>query len=72
MAKIHYKARFNDSWLVENDLKGWIKKVPDDTNYFCQWCKFTGSLSITGKQAIFKHIKSKRHQMANRKKKVEI
>ena len=25
------------------------KKVPDDTKYFCQWCKFTGSLSTTGK-----------------------
>ena len=65
MAKLQYKTGFNDSWL---DFKTWIKKFPDDNyKFYCQWCRFTGCLSTTGKKALVKHLNTKKHQMADKK-----
>ena len=50
MPNLQYKTHFNDSWLDEDDYKAWIKKVPGDNDkFYCQWCRFTGTLSTTGK-----------------------
>ena len=63
MAKLQCKTRFNDYWLDEDVFKAWIKKFPDD-NYI----NASGCLSTTGKEALVKHLNTKNHQIADKKR----
>ena len=65
MAKV-YKSRFKDSWLEDDVFKDWVERNPDDCyKYYCKWCNVSGKLSDTGKKALVRHMRSKKHQKAD-------
>jgi len=64
---------FNNGWLLEEDYKLWIEKVPTDiSSARCSVCRKTFSLSNMGKNALDSHRKSTKHMAAVTAKRIDL
>lgn len=61
----HGKTRFQDRWLSDPEVSGWIKRCPTDASAaICKFCPGQViSVATMGRQALISHMKGQKHKL---------
>lgn len=60
---VHGKSIFNDSWLMDEQFKKWLKKTPNKDKAECVVCCAIIDITVMGKSALTSHAKGNKHKL---------